>query len=75
MEEACPLRCIVPVVPAADVAEGFGSASDLLCLSPVTFQMDDKDAGDKQLEGSDGEAPELDLHIEKTEFCLGVTFI
>ena len=74
MEEACPLRCIVP---AADTAEGFGSASDLRCSSPnepITSQMDDEDAGDKQREGSNGEAPELDLRVEKrflSGFCRG----
>ena len=74
MEEvACPLRCIVP---ATDAAEGFGSAAGLRCSSPnepIASQMDFEDAGDKQLEGSDGEAPELDLRVEKRTlvFCRG----
>ena len=67
------LRCIVP---ATDAAEGFGSAAGLRCSSPnepIASQMDFEDAGDKQLEGSDGEAPELDLRVEKRTlvFCRG----
>ena len=65
MEEACPLRCIVP---ATEAAEGFGSASGLLRSSPnepITSQMDDEDAADMQHAGSDAEAPDPDLRVEE----------